>query len=62
MLTRNFSLIKRSLVLRKLVYFNSAFIRSKNNTSIMNNSFIALFIMQTLSGTKEMPLQLAGIA
>lgn len=49
-------------MLGELVYFNSAFIRSKNNTGITNNSFTALFIMWTISGTKQMPLQLAGIA
>lgn len=48
-------------MLGELVYFNSAFIRSKNNTGIANNDFTAMFVLQALSGTKQMLLQLAGI-
>lgn len=48
-------------MLGELVYFNSAFIRSKNNTGIANNDFTALFVLQALSRAKQMILQLAGI-
>lgn len=45
MLTRKLSLINQSLMLGELVYFHSAFSKSRNNTGITNNSFTALFIM-----------------
>lgn len=53
MLTRKFSLINQSLMLGELVYFHSAFSKSRNNTGITNNSFTALFIMWMLTGIER---------